>query len=586
MEDKKTKIIGIIAIVALALTIITATYAYFAAQTGDPAAADIKINANTVDTFTFSTGSEITLNLDQENFASGKGNITGSTYASALLTANNKTNTATDNYYVYLEITGNTFTYSINESTPEIIMTVTDSNGTEITDISTLNHVIASDANGTQISGYDITNKIGLITLFNNREITATPQKEEKWNITITFVNYDKDQSKNAGKSFDSKVKIQKNEYIISLETVCSNGQPLNECIKSMYGKDTTLYLHNGSIKDTNGKILDANDGSYRYAGSNYCLYNGQEMFKYANVDNACDAVYKIVEYDETVYYDKSFENFYDLDKTYDVEWDSTTSKCIVKGSSSEADICGSTVTEEKCVGPAYYAPVWDSYYLGIEKLDSSKVTSGGVQINNYVKINDNLYRIIGVFEDKVKLIKDTAYGDTVAWDVNNSNDWSTASLNNILNTTFLNNNLTSIVSKIENHKWSTYVTKSWLDDIPKELNNLEKTATKFYTGKIGLIYPSDYGYASSVSDWTKKMNDDWDDYSKNHNWMWNGIDEWSIIGKGTESSVFTWDDYGYLDGASANDQNYTYARPSFYLTSDALYVSGLGTKESPIIIN
>ena len=53
MENKKTKIISIVAIVALALTVITATYAYFNVSVGDSAAADIKINANTMDTFIF-----------------------------------------------------------------------------------------------------------------------------------------------------------------------------------------------------------------------------------------------------------------------------------------------------------------------------------------------------------------------------------------------------------------------------------------------------------------------------------------------------------------------------------------------------
>ncbi len=82
--------------------------------------------------------------------------------------------------------------------------------GNEVTDISTLNHVIVTGANGTQVSGYDITNKSGLITLFDNREITTTSSKEEKWNITITFVNYDENQNANAGKSMSAKVMIQK----------------------------------------------------------------------------------------------------------------------------------------------------------------------------------------------------------------------------------------------------------------------------------------------------------------------------------------------------------------------------------------
>ena len=262
MKNRKTKIISVVAVVALALTVITATYAYFQAQVGDPASADIKVNANTVDTFTFSSGDAISFSINQDNFASGKGNQTGSTFASAMLTANNKTNTATEHYYLYLNIENNTFTYSINESTPEIIMTVTDSAGNEVTDISTLNHVIVTGANSAQVSGYDITNKKGLITLFNNREITTTSSKEEKWNIKVTFVNYDKNQSVNAGKSMSAKVMIQKEKIVQTVANICKNGQSLSSCIAAMDGIDETLYHHNAKL--TNG----ANDNSYRYAGA------------------------------------------------------------------------------------------------------------------------------------------------------------------------------------------------------------------------------------------------------------------------------------------------------------------------------
>ena len=268
MENRKTKIISVVAVVALALTVITATYAYFQAQVGNPASADIKVNANTVDTFTFSNGSAISFSINQDNFASGKGNQTGSTYASATLTANNKTNTATEHYYLYLNIENNTFTYSINESTPEIIMTVTDSSGTEVTDISTLNHVIVIGANGAQVSGYDITNKKGLITLFNNREITTTSSKEERWNIKVTFVNYDASQSANAGKSMSAKVMIQKEKIVQTIANVCKNGQSLSSCIAAMDGIDETLYHHDASL--TNG----AGDNSYRYAGASESVNN------------------------------------------------------------------------------------------------------------------------------------------------------------------------------------------------------------------------------------------------------------------------------------------------------------------------
>ena len=260
---KKKMVLTIIAVMTLVVLVIGATYAYFKAQSGNPAAADVKINANTVDTFTFSVGNPISFTLDQDNFASGKGNRVGNTFAKVNLTANNKTNTATEHYYVYLNIENNTFTYSIDESTPEIIMTVTDSAGTEITDIAGLTHTSVKDASGASISGYDITNKKGLITLFNNREITATPSKEEKWNITVTFVNYDASQNNNAGKSMSAKVMVQKEKIVQTVADICRNGVGIESCVMAMYGIDDQLYYHDASL--TNG----AGDGSYRYAGAN-----------------------------------------------------------------------------------------------------------------------------------------------------------------------------------------------------------------------------------------------------------------------------------------------------------------------------
>ncbi len=67
MKNKKTKIISIISLIALALTLVTSTFAYFMAQTGKGKSTDIKINASTVDTFTFETGSVISLNINQDN---------------------------------------------------------------------------------------------------------------------------------------------------------------------------------------------------------------------------------------------------------------------------------------------------------------------------------------------------------------------------------------------------------------------------------------------------------------------------------------------------------------------------------------
>ena len=164
MENQKTKIISIASIIALALTLVTATFAYFMAQTGEGKSTDIKINASTVDTLTFEAGSAISLNLNQGNFANGKGNQTGTTFAKAMLTANNKTNTATEHYYMYLDISENTFTYTQDENTPEILFTIKDANGNAITSITGLTHKTVTDGKGASISGFDITTKKEAIT--------------------------------------------------------------------------------------------------------------------------------------------------------------------------------------------------------------------------------------------------------------------------------------------------------------------------------------------------------------------------------------------------------------------------------------
>ena len=228
----------------------------------------MRVTTYTTDVFNFEVGNDISIYADATSFASGKGNASGSTFAKAILTANNKTNTATEHYYLYLNISNNTFLYTQNESTPELLLTITDAGGNAVTDITSLAYKTVTDGKGASISGYDITNKSGLITLFNNKEITASPTKTDEWNITVTLVNYDKDQSNNAGKGFSAKLMIQKEKVVQTVANICKNGQSLSSCIMAMDGKDDTLYHHTSSL--ANG----AGDNSYRYAGASDSVNN------------------------------------------------------------------------------------------------------------------------------------------------------------------------------------------------------------------------------------------------------------------------------------------------------------------------
>ena len=489
MENKKTKIISIASIIALALTLVTATYAYFVAQTGEGKSTDIKINANTVDTFTFETGSAISLNINQENFASGKGNQTGTTFAKAMLTANNKTNTATEHYYLYLNISENTFTYTQDANTPEILLSIKDGSNNEITTLTGLTYKTVTDGKGASIKGFDITTKSGLITILNNREITTTSSKTEQWNVTVTFVNYNSNQAGNAGKNFTAKLMIQKEKIPTVLSDVCTSGNNLATCITTLSNKSepsiVNIYHHTSSL--ANG----AGDNSYRYAG-------------------ASDSVNNYI-----------------------------------------------------CLG-------------------SDEATCPEA----------NLFRIIGVFGDKTKVIRAKSVGDQ-KWDTNNLNIWSSSSLNTYLNGTYLTS-LGTIADKIATTTWK--VGGGTLANISQ---SVPATAYQYEVGssastttvdkKIGLMYVTDYYYSASPSAWTLMgYNDDaTKDYSAatSTNWLFLGSTEWTI----SRDSAFTFGAFtvDYIGSALSNGRvaRGFAARPSFNLLSSVKYVSGSGSMSDPIII-
>ena len=529
MENKKMKIISIASIIALALTLVTATYAFFVAQTGEGAQTDIKINANTVDTFTFEAGSALNLSLNQENFASGKGNQTGTTFAKAMLTANNKTNTATEHYYLYLNISNNTFTYSIDNNTPEILLSIKDGSNNEITSVSGLTYKTVTDGKGASIKGFDITTKSGLITILNNREITTTSTKTEQWNVTVTFVNYNANQAGNAGKRFSAKLMIQQEKILTVLSDVCTSGNNLATCITTLSNKSepsiVNIYHHDSSL--ANG----ARDNSYRYAGANP-------------------------------------NNF----------------------------VCFGT-TESPCP-------------------------------------TDNLYRIIGVINDKVKLIKydymttdelgtDGDYSQTYKeWGMDSTykgtygdgerigvyywnykatgsatNTWSTSLLNKTnLNTNFINylgttwaNKIATVTWKVGGNTWANIGAKTSSVAYTNEITNPVTTNTTdnatTYSAKIGLMYVSDYGFAASPDAWTLTMSSYNNTTATNNNWMYMGLYEWTI----SRSADYSGGAFIVYDGGGVGDgrvSSFSGVRASFNLESSVSYVSGSGSMSDPIVIN
>ena len=598
MENKKQAIIlSGVAIVALLALIIGATYAYFRASGNSGSNTDINVTTYTLDLLSFEMGSDIKINADQTSFASGKGNATGSTFAKAILTANNKTNTATKNYYMYLNISNNTFTYTQNENTPELLLTITDVSGNAITSITGLTYKTVIDGKGTSVSGFDITTKSGLLTLFDNREITASPTKTEEWNVTVTFVNYNVNQTGNAGKSFNAKLMIQQEEYELTLADICA-GKTLSDCVISQYTGtqgDNALYYHNSTL--TNG----AGDNSYRYAGGDYVLTEAGKatgatmMIGYNNsvttalIDFYCNGTKQYVGYASSC---------------------STSHYYLIKGDT----------TQYQTYNEALNASVEKGY---LTKDNVKNFVCFGSDATTCP--TENLYRIIGVFNNHVKLIKyDYAKSSLLGtdgdflqeytsnyfsgeqgespssnslyyWNNAGTNTWSASKLNTVnLNTNFTTNIGTAWANKIATTTWKvgggTYA--NLRDAVPKTAYQYEvgsSASTTTYDAKIGLMYVSDYYYSASPSAWTLVGYNS--DYTKSYasakgeNWLYGGGWDWTISRDSDVSDyAFYVGSYGdvYYDDVSYGNG----VRPSFSLLSSTTYVSGSGSMSDPVRIN
>ena len=242
----------------------------------------------------------------------------------------------------------------------------------------------------------------------------------------------------------------------------------------------------------------------------------------------------------------------------------------------------------------------------------------------------DNLYRIIGVFGDQVKLIKydyansnllgtngeysSTTFSNnstykgqlsiinTYRWNLSGTNTWSRSSLNTLnLNTNFITNIKETWANKIDTTSWKIGG-NTWINigtSVPSttyknEITNAVTTNTMdnatVYNAKIGLMYVSDYEYASSPSAWTLVgyNSDSTKDYraATASNWMYMGLSEWTITRRAnsTKLSIYI-APAGHIYYNEIDSDSMT-IRPTFYLTSTVTYSAGTGTSSDPIRIN
>ena len=275
---------------------------------------------------------------------------------------------------------------------------------------------------------------------------------------------------------------------------------------------------------------------------------------------------------------------------------------------------------------------------------DEKGIRYEGADPNNYICLDNKtsgvcssslLFRIIGLFDEDtssdgtnssgtkklLKIIDTNNYGGTSGkyWDSNGKNNWSSASLKTELNGTYLttllgtanvNSKLSSAIANAKWHLGGANITSSsnyYYQTITTEnlhkaerspyatsgtLQNLYSGNPEYVFAKVGLMYPSDYGYATNKSSCRAKELYKWNDstYSdcKNNDWLFtsqatsweSNKNEWllSPFSSFSDRAAILYSS-GYVGFNSSYfvSRGQFAVRPAFYLDSSVLKIVGTG---------
>ena len=620
INNKKSKVLLVITVIVFAAFVIGAAYAYLNAAVDGPKKTPAKITARTIDSLMLSIrdsndklqGTDgfkpLSVVVNQDTLSKTSSDTLDYVIATAELTPSNKLDhSITKEYYLNIVIENNTFIYSTEGNKPELLLRVSkkstgDADFIPIESLPDGTHVVTvTDKIKGDITGFDITTKTGIISVANPETIIAKTDAsgvehshKDEWKIELIFINYNESQNGNAGKKFKSNI-VFGTEAIgaIPIYNDITQGE---DSIKVIAPKN----LSNGTpIINYTYKIKDLFlNGDYETKESST---PGSNEYIYTNILSGRDYGILVEGTDgnitETVF------------KTRVSTVNHNLANYIMN--------CIHTVRS----GPGLYHHD-GSFKNGEYVLDANdgSYRYSGSNPNNYVclgecdSINSNRYRIIGVIDGKVKLIKDTplnvAGSVSVPWDTTGgqygSNNWNKpAEINKYLNEDadgFYQNLPVNYKDKIASVTW--YLGGPDEENhTAKQFYNDEHNSEKVYngnaftwTGYVGLMYASDYMYAVPKEMWTlygyysdynaydmgasndfrSAVNDDWI-YIKDMN-------QWSITPSSVNDSLafhvfndgsvrYVFASYGYL------------VRPVFNLKSNVMYSSGNGTYELPFII-
>ncbi len=691
-DNIKNKKVAIIALLLLLITVIGATYAYFAAQRGAGGSANIEVGAGTTDSLTFNNEEgDITIVANQDNFGKSNQSITQSASVKAKLIPNNNTNSAHETYNIFLVVENNDLVYTKDNSSPELLLKITNPNSEEYTEtVEGLKYYEdVTDKENASYKGYDITTSSNQVyKIVSDYEIDANEAEgtEQTWQVEATLVNLDQDQNNNTGKTFEGSIYITTDEDFKLSEvntlktTATTNSIEAVADITTGTSKIANYYfaiektsespetIKLSSIANALGKeYIEETSNTHTFSeeieeNQNYKIYTyttdeqGYKSNIYETVVTAKDGVLPEVGEVTTsataskitlTYQDDTLEyrakivggewtEFNNTTNTITGLKDSTTYTIIIQAKNAEGvfsniktiEVKTSELPKEQNLTDFVISKVGTKVGEGTEALlqhttdlensagDNSYRYSGNNPYNfvcfgngseDYNNGGDtcpdtNLYRIIGVFGNQIKLIKseyitsaelgidsdgkpstgsyDTlkrvkvAPSDGFYWNKTADNTWESSTLYQALNngeSGYLNFLGTTWTNKIATTTWHVGGHNSH-QVTPKVMYDAEIASNPTVSAQIGLMYTSDYGFASEQKNWISTL----DNYDNNgnsnraNNWLYNNVYEWTISRNSSDSNyAFLVYNDGYVVNYYGVNDIAIGIRPSFYLNTD-----------------
>ena len=245
-----------------------------------------------------------------------------------------------------------------------------------------------------------------------------------------------------------------------------------------------------------------------------------------------------------------------------------------------------------------------------------------GKNPNNWISFNGEKWRIIGVFGNNshgktgnlVKIIRSEALSGYI-WNKTSNNDWTTSSLQTLLNTNYYNSVDESTLTNCYGYSTTTpgrcnfvgegikTIYRGMIENATWKLGGIgtigtvaaaysDERGTVTYSSRpttgasyIGLLYPSDYGYSVLASSCARSvlMSAYNTAACAGQSWLYESGYEWMLTPNSGNNNLWS---TNYTGNVVAGGVTSGFSvRPALYLKANAKKVAGTGTYADPYII-